>query len=108
MDKQKYLKLVAIKEQAAAEHRQRKLQVRGRIASLILERPEWAFERAKEFLNKPAQPWQKWSRRKWRELLETKSPGEIADLLAAPDEQSEALSDSHPFAACMRYLANGR
>jgi hypothetical protein len=101
MDKQEYMKLVAFKERAAAEHRRRKLQFRGRIASVILERPEWAFERAKEFLNKPAQPWQKWSRTKWRDLLETKSPREIAELLANPDERSEALSDSHPFAACL-------
>jgi hypothetical protein len=108
MDEHEYLKLVAIKERAAAGHRRRKLQFRARIASVILERPDWAFERAKEFLNKPAQPWQKWSRNRWRELLETKSPAEIANLLANPDERSEALSDSHPFAACMLYLANGR
>ena len=108
MDEKEYLKLAAIKERAAAEYRRRKLQFRGRIAEVILARPEWAFERAKEFLNKPAQPWQKWSRTKWRELLETKTPGQIADILANPDERSEALSDSHPFAACMLYLANGR
>jgi len=101
MDEQEYLKLAAIKERAAVEHRLRKLQFRGRIAEVILARPEWAIERAKEFLNKPAQPWQKWSRTKWRELLETKSPREIAELLANPDGRSEALSDSHPFAACM-------
>ena len=108
MDEHEYLKLVAIKERAAAEHRRRKLHFRGRIADVILARPEWAFERDMEFLNKPAQPWQKWSRTKWRELLATKSPAEIANLLANPDERSEALSDSHPFAACMLYLANGR
>ena len=101
MDELKYQKLVAIKERAAAAHRQRKLQFRGRIAAVILERPEWAFERAKEFLSKPAQPWQKWSRTKWQELLETKSPAEIAELLSNPDECSESLSDSHPFVACM-------
>ena len=101
MDEREYLKLVAMKKLAAAEHRQRKLQFRARIAAVVLERPEWAFEKAKEFLNKPAQPWQRWSRTRWRELLETKSSGEIAELLANPDECSESLSDSHPFAACL-------
>ena len=66
MDEQEYLKLLEMKRRAAAEHRQRKLQFRARIAAVVLERPEWAFERAKEFLNKPAQPWQRWSRTKWR------------------------------------------
>ena len=108
MDEQEYLKLLEMKRRAAAEHRQRKLQFRARIAAVVLERPEWAFEKAKEFLNKPAQPWQRWSRTKWRELLETKSPGEIAELLSNPDDRSESLSDSHPFAACMLHLAHGR
>jgi len=108
MDEQEYLKLAAIKERAAAEHRRRKLQFRARIAEVILARPEWAFERAMEFLNKPAQPWQRWSRTKWREFLETKSPREISELLANPDERSQALSESHPFAACMLYMAHGR
>jgi hypothetical protein len=44
----------------------------------------------------------------WRELLETKSPREIAELLANPNERSEALSDSHAFASCMLYMAHGR
>jgi hypothetical protein len=108
MDEQEFLKLVAMKEREAAEHRRRKLQLRGRIAEVILARPEWALERAKEFLNKPAQPWQRWSRTKWREFLETKSPREISELLANPDERSQALSESHPFAACMLYMAHGR
>jgi hypothetical protein len=43
-----------------------------------------------------------------RELLETKSPREISELLANPDERSQALSESHPFAACMLYMAHGR
>lgn len=97
-----------MKELAAAEHLQRKLRFGARIAAVVVARPEWVFARAWEFFNKPEQLWQRWSRMKWQELLETKSPREIAEFLANPDERSESLSDSHPFAACMLNLANGR
>ena len=108
MSPSEYSELTTAKERAADAHRLRKLRLRERIADAIQANPEWAYARAQEALNKETAVWQQWSRAAWKTLLASKNPKEMALILTNPEPELEALSDSHPFAACLTLQSNGR
>ena len=108
MSPSEYSELTKSKEFAASLHRMRKLRLRERIADAIQANPEWAYAKAQETLNKETAVWQQWSRAAWKTLLASKNPKEIALILTNPEPELEALSDSHPFAACLTLQSNGR
>jgi hypothetical protein len=108
MSPAEYSELSQTKERAADLHRLRKLHFRERIADAIQANPEWAYAIAQETLNKETAVWQQWSRAAWKTLLALKNPKEIARILTNSEPELEALSDSHPFAACLTLQSNGR
>ena len=108
MSPSEYSELTKSKECAADAHRLRKLHFRKRIADAIQANPEWAYAKAQETLDKETAVWQQWSRAAWKTLLASKNPKEIALILTNPEPELEALSDSHPFAACLALQSNGR
>lgn len=94
-----YIRLTSEKKAAAAKHDAGKRIVRERMADAIVNAPTFAIEFADGVLKNRTGSWQQWSRTAWEEILRTKTPAEIADMLVDPvGGQQEALADSHPFA----------
>lgn len=99
MEDADYIKLVAAKSAAAAKHDAGKRAVRLRIAEAIKATPIYAIQFAAGALVNRNGAWQQWSRNAWGEILETKTPAEIAEMLVNPvGGNQQALADSHPFA----------
>jgi hypothetical protein len=107
MLKTEYQRRIKAKKAAAKAFDERKLTVRRRIADALLSDPARAMRSARGALSRKSAPWQQWSKSAWQEILRTKQPDEIAEMLIRPSADLEALVDSHPFAG-LKIAGNAR
>jgi len=99
--KSEYAALMARKAAAVAAHDERKFAHRKRIVDEILRNPARAISMAHEAIANKNAEWQQWSNKAWKELLSTRPPQELADLLLHPQGHQESLADSHPFSGLL-------